>query len=121
MSEAKDFRPRLNAKEIQFLIKAVNHYLTIIDIKERQFKALSSKVSRLHMEFRRTSDLNIFKEWKRAREELEAYGNTIAFKSKLIQHRSMCKYMRHRLESIKSGGKAHRHWGYTYRLNEIVS
>ena len=115
MSEVKDFRPRLNAKEIQFLLETVKHTLTVLDYKEKAYKELEAKVYRLRRELR--VNTSVFREFKAAREKLEGLRG---FELRLMEYRAMCNHMIHRLKSILNGGKAHRHGGYDYHLRKVM-
>jgi hypothetical protein len=115
MSEAKQLRPRLTKREIQFLIDSLKHTLKIVSQREQEYKELKSKVYRLKLEVRK-GNTRIWRELKEAKEGLKGMGNV---ESIVFHYRSVCNRLIRRLEALLNGGKLHTGLWTEYSLSQI--
>jgi len=117
VNEDKDFRPRLNEKEIHCWLVVVDLAERFLDRQEKAFKTLEYEVIRLRQEMR-IGNTMAYKDLKVAREKLEAAKGLPMW----IQHqRTMLSSLKRRFESITKGGKRHRHSTYDWVLDTGLS
>jgi len=114
MSEFKQLRPRLTAREVKFLIDSLRHTLTVVADMEREFKELQCKVYRLRQEFKYNT--MVWKDLKATKEQLSSMGNV---ETAAIRYRIVCNSLIRRLEGLLKGGKLHTSWFAEHSLRQI--
>lgn len=113
MSE-REFRPRLDSRELRFLIYVLKAYDTILTLKANELKAVEDEVWRLTKEFRKWQAYEIFKQLKAKRAEL-----SILKVQRLSEQATVCRDFIRRFEGLLNGKKPHPKWLAEHSLGKL--
>lgn len=114
MDEVKEFRPRLDSRELRFLIHVLKAYDTMLTLKADELKAVEDEVWRLTKEFRKWQAYEILKQLKAKRAE---FSNLKA--QRLSKQATICRDFIKRLEGLLNGKKPHPKWLAEYSLSKL--
>jgi hypothetical protein len=115
MSEVREFRPRLDSRELHFLIQVLRAYDAMLALKADEIKAVEEEVRRLTGEFGKLQTYEILKQLKAKRTQ------RLDLKA---QHPSeqavVCRDFIRRFQLLLDGKKPHPKWFATRCLRELA-
>jgi len=114
MSE-KEFRPRLDSRELQFLIHVLGAYDAMLTSRSNELKAAENEVRRLTKDFKMLRGYKILKQLKAKRTEL-----TNLKAQHLYKKATVCRDFIRRFEELLDGKKPHPKWLATHYLEELT-
>ncbi|MHA2315722.1 MAG: hypothetical protein ACXACF_10665 [Candidatus Hermodarchaeia archaeon] len=115
MSEVREFRPRLDSRELRFLIHVLRAHDAKLTSKTKELKAVKNEVWRLTRDFRRLQTYEILKQLKAKRTEL-----TNLRAQHVSKHATVCRDFIRRFEELLDGNKPHPKWLATRYLEELI-
>jgi len=111
----KEFRPRLDGRELRFLIRVLRSHEDLLNMKANELKGIESEVWRLTREFRKWQTYEILKQLKAKRAEL---SNLRA--QQTSKQATVCRDFIRRFEELLDGKKPHPKWLATRCLEELT-
>jgi len=115
MSEVRELRPRLDSRELRFLIHVLKAYDAMLTLKADELKAVEDEVWRLTKDFRRLQTYEVLKQLKAKR---TALSNLKA--QHLSKKATVCRDFIRRFEELLDGKKPHPKWFATRCLEELT-
>ena len=110
----RDLRPRLDMREVRFLIHVLEDYLVTLDSMLKEEKAVEREVARLTRDFRKLAAYEILVE--------------LRVKQKLLEELKACRFQKQavvakdlmrRFEGLLKGEKRHPKWLVERSLSEL--
>jgi len=115
MSEVRELRPRLDSRELRFLIHVLKAYDAMLTCKADELKTVEEEIQRLTREFRKLQTYDILKQLKAKRTELAN------FKAEHLSEQAVvCRDFIRRFQQLLDGKKPHPKWFATRCLEEIT-
>jgi len=101
----RDLRPRLDVREIRFLIHVLEDYLVTLDSMLKEEKAVEREVARLTRDFRKLAAYEILVELRAKRKQLGEL-KVWRFREQVV----VAKDLMRRFEGLLKGEKRHPKW-----------
>lgn len=109
MSEVRELRPRLDRRELRFLIFILKAYNSTLTLKTDELKPVEEEVRHLTREFRKMQTYDILKQLKAKRTEL-----TNLKAQHLSEQAVVCRDFIRRFQLLLNGKKPHPKWLATH-------